>query len=318
MRETAYITAVARIRANENNLLTSADLDRFLSAKDIKELDSFLSDKGYGASEQEDMFQTETRKAWQLIQEVAPDFHEFYPLYARFDFHNLKAVLKGTVTGVDYEKLLLFPSSVSIADLKTAVGERKFSLLPSSMEKPAKAAYDALTHNGDGQYADLLLDRAYLDSLISFAERQKVSFLSEFCELTVAAADLRIAARAATLNKGQQFMEQAISPCHTLEKKELISAALMGITALEEALRQSAYPEAAEALKRSLSQLEKWCDNSTAVYVRKAKYDSFGIGPLYQYLVNKTAEISSVKVIYTGKRAKLSEETIRSYLRCLS
>lgn len=318
MRETAYITAVARIRANENSLLTSADLDRFISAKDIRELDSFLSDKGYSAFKQEDMFQAENRKAWQLIREVAPDFDEFYPLYARFDFHNLKAVLKGIVTGADYEKLLLFPSSVSIADLKTAVGERKFSLLPSNMEEPAKAAYEALTHTGDGQYADLLLDRAYLDSLISFAEKQKAPFLSEFCELTVAVTDLRIAARAAKLNKGQQFMEQAISPCRTLEKKDLISAALMGITALEEVLRQSAYPEAAEALKQSLSQLEKWCDNSTAVYVRKAKYDSFGIGPLYQYLINKTSEISAVKVIYTGKRAGLLEETIRSYLRCLS
>lgn len=257
-------------------------------------------------------------KSRQLIKEVAPDFSEFYPLYAKYDFHNLKAVLKGIITVNSYQRLFLFPATVSLNDLQIAVGEKRFSLLPVPMQEPAREAYDALAHSGDGQYADLLLDRAYLESVSVFAQSQKDGFVAGFCELTVATSDLRIAARAAKTKKSQQLVELALVPCKTLDKRELVSACMMGIPALIELLQHGQYSEGAEALKQSVAQLEKWCDNAAVEYVRKAKYEAFGVGPLYQYLVNKLAEIAAVKVIYTGKHAGLPEETIRSYLRAVS
>ena len=47
MRETDYATAVARVRANENYLLSTGDIDRLIAAKESAEAVSLLQEKGF-------------------------------------------------------------------------------------------------------------------------------------------------------------------------------------------------------------------------------------------------------------------------------
>ncbi len=320
MRDSAYTTAVTRIRANENNLLTSADLDRLLGAADVREVENALSDKGYGgvaAAKGDDMFTQEKQRAWALIREIVPDFGAFYPLLCKNDFHNLKAIVKGIVTGAEYETLLIEPTATPTRTLVAAVSERRFGLLPENMRAAAEAAYDALAHAGDGQWADVLIDRAYLDAVQAYGLQAKDGFVRDFCEHTVALADIRIAMRGAKTGKPLAFLEMALAPCKTLDRHTLLQAALDGVDAVAEYLSRTGYGAASEAMKKSAAELEKWCDGAMRQFGQRAKYEIFGVSPLYQYLLSKEAEIAAVKIIYTGKRAGLPEERIRSYLRAV-
>ena len=300
--------------------MTSADLDRLLAAADAREVENALSDRGYGGSSAvkgDEMFTQEKQRAWALIREIAPDFSAFYPLLCKHDFHNLKAMIKGIVTGAEYEPLLIQPTATPTREMLAAVSERRFGLLPENMRPAAEAAYDALTHSGDGQWADVLIDRAYLDAVRSYGVQAKDAFVRDFCELTVALADIRIAMRGARTGKALQFLETALAPCETLEKHALLQAALDGVEAVADYLSKTRYGAAAEAMKKSPAELEKWCDGAMRQFGQRAKYEIFGVGPLYQYLLSKEAEIAAVKIIYTGKRAGLPEERIRSYLRAV-
>ena len=318
MRDTAYTSAVSRIRANENYLLTNADVDRLLGAKDAGEVLSFLSDKGYGGGAAvPELFSRERERAWDLIREIAPDFSLFFPLLVRNDFHNAKAVLKGIVSGHDYLSMLLRPSVLPVEELKNAVSDRKFSLLPEWIAPALESAYDALTHTGDGQLADVTLDRAYLEAVLAFGGRQKDAFVRGYCFCVVEMADLRIAARSAASGKPVGFLENALVSCSRIDTAELTAAALEGVPAAADWMEDHGWPEAAAALRQSPADLERWCDNALAGYVREARYAIFGISPLYQYLESKNAEISAVRIIYTGKRSGFSEEKIKSYLRAL-
>ena len=318
MRDTAYTSAVSRIRANENYLLTNADIDRLLGAKDAAEVASFLADKGYGGgAEMPELFAKERERAWDLIREVAPDFSLFYPLLVPNDFHNAKAVLKGTISGLDYAPLLMQPSVLPPEELKSAVDARKFSSLPDWIGPALETAYDALTHTGDGQLTDVALDHACLEAILRFGEAQKDAFVRGYCACVVQTADLRIAARSAATGKRAAFLESALVPCGRIDTASLTVAALEGVSAVADWMDANDWPDAASALRSSPAALERWCDNALTDYVREARYAIFGISPLYQYLASKNAEIAAVRVIYTGKRAGFSEEKIKSYLRAL-
>lgn len=318
MRDTAYTNAVSRIRANENSLLTNMDLERLLGAKDVAEAEAFLTDQGYGDGlPAPAMFTREKERAWALIQEIAPDFSLFFPLLVRNDFHNAKAVLKGTVEQHDFRSMLLQPSVLPVSDLKTAVSERKFSSLPDWIGAALDEAYNVLTHTGDGQLAEIALDRAYLEAVRNFGDAQKDAFVRGYCALVVQTSDLRIAARSAATGKSRDFLERALVSCQQIDLDSLIPAALEGVDAVADWMDANSCPDAAAELRTSLAALERWCDNAVTGYVREARYAIFGISPLYQYLESKNAEISAVRIIYTGKRAGFSEETIRGYLRSL-
>ncbi|HCC35074.1 MAG TPA: V-type ATP synthase subunit C [Ruminococcaceae bacterium] len=315
-----YVTAVARIRANENYLLQRADIDRLITAKTPGDALRVLADKGWN-TESGDLngtLRAENDRLWSLIRECAPDFGAFSALIVENDFHNYKAVLKGTVTGTDYDGLLLSPCITPVSELKKAVSERSFEHLPSYMREAASEAFDALAHTGDGQFADIRLDRAMLEATLELAEGSGEDFMKKLAEIIVAAADLRIAARGAKTKKPRQLLELAIAPCPTLEKQALLAAALQGTDILAEHIEHTPYAEAAAAMREtapSLAGLEKWCDNAAVSYAAEYRYDPFGIAALAAFILSKRNEIKTARIVISAKRAGIGEEEIRGHVR---
>lgn len=321
MRETAYTMAVTRVRANENGLLTAADIDRLVGAADAPEVMRFLSDKGYGGAggeADESMFSRERERAWGFIREIAPDFGLFFPMVCRNDFHNVKALVKGVITGAPYQTLLMSPTVVPLNELRECVADRRFEALPVWLRGAAEAAYDAMAHSGDGQLADILLDRAYLDAVAGYGADTKDMFVRGYCETIVETADIRMAVRGAKTGKSAALLESALAPCPGIDTRELLTASREGVDAVADWLVKTSRAEAADALRQSAAALEKWCDDRATEYVRRARYEIFGVSPLYQFITDKEAEIAAVRIIYTGKRAGFAEEKIRNYLRALA
>ena len=71
----------------------------------------------------------------------------------------------------------------------------------------------------------------------------------------------------------------------------------------------------AYAKSGSISYLEKLMDNELMDYVKKGKYVTFGIEPLFSYLVAKETEIRDVRIIMVGKLNQIAPAVIRERLR---
>ena len=79
LRDIDYATAVARVRVNENSLLSTSDIDRLCGTKSEQEAIAVLQEKGFlSAGENvETALESVVSKAFSLIKEIAPDKNEF-------------------------------------------------------------------------------------------------------------------------------------------------------------------------------------------------------------------------------------------------
>ena len=80
-------------------------------------------------------------------------------------------------------------------------------------------------------------------------------------------------------------------------------------------LSSAGFAEAAEALEKSPSAFERWCDNMQIRAVKPQKYEVCSVGPLVAYVLARQNEIKTARIVLSGKENNLSEEDIRERTR---
>ena len=141
----SYEFSIGSVRAKENSLLREADIEMMISLKSEKELVRHLKDKGYGQGETTDeILASNEEKMWKYIRSIAPDMELFEPFLIQNDIHNLKTVLKGTMSDREYDTLLMEPCTIKKDELVKAVENRRFDSFPQWLQRPASRAYQIL------------------------------------------------------------------------------------------------------------------------------------------------------------------------------
>lgn len=319
MSDTQYAYAVARIRSKELSLLNTQALEQLLGAKDEEECLSLLHSRGWGDAKSYDspekMLEAEREKTWALLRELLDNLSDFSVFFYGNDYHNLKAAIKTVYSDTDPQGIFQSGGTVEPQTILQAVRERDYSLLPEAMRAPAQEAFDVLLHTGDGQLCDFILDRASLVAVKNAGEASKNDLIREYAELTVAAADIKIAARACATTKPLSVILRALAPCDSLSVEELAQAAAQGQEKFYQYLHTTPYADAQDALRESVSAFERWCDNRILRAIRPQKYNPLTIGPLVAYFLARENEIRAVRMILSGKRNHLPEQSVRERLR---
>ena len=180
----SYAFACGSVRARESGLLTAQERETLLALRTPEQLTAALRDRGWGdaagLAEGEELLRQENARLTANKRGVTPDFSLYDAYLVRQDYHNLKATIKGVLSGRAYAHLLLEPATVSADLLREAVETRKFSLLPEGMAQAAEKAYDRLAHAADPQGCDSLLDRAAMA-----AQRQAAIFGNAVCNFRI-------------------------------------------------------------------------------------------------------------------------------------
>lgn len=316
MAEKEFAYAVARIRCKEMTLLDSAFLEQLVGAKDEDDCLRLLVEKGWESAPAEEMLDAEEEKTWALIRELVPDQPELFDaLLYEADFHNAKAAVKAVCMNADPARLFLPRGTADAMELYRAVKEREWDALPEHLREAAHEAFDTLLHTQDGQLCDVILDRAALDAILAAAKRSGSDLLESWAERKVAAADMKTAVRCARTGKPLSFARRALAPCATLDVDALAQAAAEGEEELTAYLAGTPYAETAKALEESFSTFERRCDNLLIEEIRPQKYNPFTVSPLAAYVLARENEIRCVRVILSGKRNGLSEQSIREKVR---
>lgn len=327
MKGTDYAYAVARIRANELGLLTTADIEQLITADNYQSALHILEEKGWINPESNDDVNAALKKqlnnTWQLLSELSPDISELDFLIVKNDFHNIKAALKMFISantlGSDINDTDSFvtPSSIDPEQIRNAVFNKRFNELPYFAEDAAKKTYEVLIRTSDGQLADIMLDSMALNVTMEKADKTKNEFIKKMAELICVTANMKIAIRSARTGKDKQFLQTALCQTKTLDKASLIDAAVKGVDELIDYISTTSYSEAAEYMKTSATALEKWCDDILMSHIENAKYICLGIEPLIAFYIAKDAEIKNVRIILSCKHNKLPPEAIKERVRKL-
>ena len=251
LKDTDYLFISTYLHSRERDLLTGARMERMIEAPTAADAAKVLGEIGYGefdASSQRELgsiLAQEQEKLFEDLYRFVPDKAVVDVFKVKYDYHNLKALIKARATGTDAsDRLLLDAGRVSAEDMRRAVWEGDYSLLPPALRQSAVEAAETLSATGDPQLADFLLDRAYYAEMLSAARATGSDFLVRYVRFTIDAANLRSAVRTLRMKKGADMLRRVLVEGGSIRVDSVQGAALGGN--LEELYRSTELRQAAE------------------------------------------------------------------------
>ena len=313
-------SAVARIRAKENTLLTDQELKNLMACPTYNECIQFLLDRGWGPTEHdtpEELLSLEKDRMWELVGSLltAQDSKVFDIFRLSCDYHNLKAAIKESYIQKSVPDVYMKGGTIDVQLLRRCAADGEFSLLPLEMMRAADESRDVLFRTGDSQLCEVILDKACLENIRKAAEKSGNKLLIEYAEFKCASANINIAIRASKAGKDEEFLKKAFVQCSSISTQRLLNSARSGIDAIYEYLGQTVYKDAADAIRESPAAFDRWCDNRLIQLIKPQKYNAFTISPLAAYVLAKECEIKSVRLILLGKLNHLPDDQIKERLR---
>ena len=324
IKDTDYLAISARIKAMETGLLTRERMEQVLEARSGEEAVKILQECGYpelDARNPEAMDAALSAAREATLSDVldgAPDPRYIDIFKLKYDYHNIKAVLKAQAMNTSPDSMLMDMGRVPAAVLKEAVLTGRLEELPEGLAAAAAEAKEVLDSTRDPQLSDIVLDRWCYQEMRTAAEETGSAFLEGYVKIQIDAANLRSLVRTVRMGKSGDFLKSVLLEGGDVGTDAVLSAGASG--ALQELYGptplQAAAEAGAEALRGGpLTDFEKLCDDAVGAYLAGAQFVPFGEAPLLGYLAARETEYTNIRILLMGRGAGLPADVIRSRLR---
>ncbi len=325
MEDLDYLFSTARIRTMEGKLLNRQKLEELINTEKPEDAIHRLEECGWedpDFSDHEAMDRSlsqERRRVYKEIEAFAPDKSMVRVFRLKYDYHNLKVLLKAGALGRGPEGMLSECGSVPAAKMEAAVAEDNYSALSPAMRNAAVEASEILNRTGDPQFSDIALDRACFAEMLQLAKASGSEFLTGYVRLCIDSVNLNTAVRLKKRGLPYEYMRQAAIAGGSVDSSRLVTE--LTPDAVETVFAKSALlpaaQVAAEVLRGSerLSALDMASDNAVMGYLHNAKYVGLGEQPLVAYIAAKEAELVALRIVFGGKLSGLDPKDIKERLR---
>ena len=159
IKDTDYLVISARVKALETGLLTAERMEQILDAKSGEDAGKLLQEWGYPQldprrPEAMDAALSAVREATLAdLAEGTPDARYIDLFKVKYDYHNVKALLKAEAVGTAPDRMLMDMGRVSTAELAEAVRSRELDGLPETLAAAVAEAREVL----DTGLADMMM-----------------------------------------------------------------------------------------------------------------------------------------------------------------
>ena len=325
LKDTDHLQAWARIKYRERYLLSREKLQRMSDAKSTEDVLKLLSEFGWPEITKPTMAAVEEtltarrEEAFALMRNIVKDKRLTDLFCVKYDYHNLKTLLKSEATGDNPDNLLVDIGIYPCRSLKVMLREDNYKGMGKNMADSIAEARDVLARTQNPQLLDLILDKAMYADMQEMADTMGSKFITGYVALLIDSANLRTYVRAKRMGKGFDVLRFALIPGGKVSVPRLLGDTTKD--PIEGIFNQSPLVAAAQigaqALRgeASLSAVDLACDNALVKYLKPAKYVVFGADSLIGYQAAIEAELTSVRTVIAGRIAGLPAETITERLR---
>lgn len=325
-RDTDYLGVSAYVRALENSLLTRDQFEQLITAKSYDEEVKLLQSFGYSELEPKhpeaiDADLTLVRaEALEELGAALPDAGVLDVFRMKYDYHNIKAMLKAEVMDVSPGAMLADLGRISVEELYIAQRDNDGSNLPGRLASAVYVGREVLSKTRDPQLFDVAVDKWYFRDLLETAERTGSDFLVGYVKLQIDAANLRTLVRTLRMGKDENFLRGVLFKDGEITIEELLRVSVGRGAGLAELFAPTGLAEAAEESAKllhggTMTEFEKLCDDAQTMYLERARLIPFGEEPVLAYLVARETEYTNLRIVLMGRIAGVPAEVIRSRLR---
>lgn len=327
-KDTDFLAVSAYVRALENSLLTAEQLEQLITAKSYEEEVKLLQSFGYGELEPKHPEAIDADLTFLRAEEIeelgslVPDPAVLDVFKIKYDYHNIKAMLKAEAMNTSPGSMLADLGRISVEELFVAQRENDGSNLPGRLASAVYVAREVFNATRDPQLLDVAVDKWFFRDLLETAEATGSAFLVGYVKLQIDAANLRTLVRTLRMGKNEDFLRGVLFKGGEIAIEELLRVSANkgnGLAELYAPTRlAAAAAEGAKAAKgEALTEFEKLCDDAQTAYLDEARLIPFGEEPVLAYLAARETEYTNLRIVLMGRMAGVPADVIRSRLRAL-
>ncbi|MDO4638621.1 V-type ATP synthase subunit C [Leptotrichia hongkongensis] len=323
-----YGQSVVTIRILEKRLLTRNRLERMIEAQTPEEVLKLLGETEYsqdmadihGSQDYEIILKRETERVFSIVRNMIKNTGIVDVLSLKYDYHNLKVLLKSKITGKDFSSLLMQAGTIDASKFKVKF-ESQSNDLPQEIMEAIDEVQKDFEENHNPQRIDIIVDKHYFRNLSRLAKEIDVKVITDYVEGLIDFQNMITLFRVQKQKRDARFLETVIFEGGTISKNKIVASINDNTDTILNKFKKEKLGtylvkglEAFSETKR-LSELEKISDNYLMELNKESKYVVFGPEPLFTYLVAKEREINAVRMIMVSKINNISSDKIRERLR---
>ncbi|MDR5587693.1 MULTISPECIES: V-type ATP synthase subunit C [Clostridium] len=324
-----FSQVIPRLRVYETKLLDKSKIDRMIDSNSANEALKVLQETEYAnvmtnvkrAEDYEIILSEELKRLFHLMYEISPMKSLVDLMSIKYDYQNIKVILKGIFLKKDLSYLLIHVGTIEASRLKYLVENNELRDLPKVMREAIEESKDKFENTKDPQILDIILDKYMFKQLVQIKNEIKDNFVNKYVEALIDSTNLKTLLRVKKQNKGREFFASVIIEGGSLDKDKLLG---MLNDAVENISNKLSFTDYNDLIKSgieyytktgSVSLLEKLVDNYIMDMMKDAKIIPFGVEPLVAYIYAKETEIKIIRIVMVGKLNNISAEVIRERLR---
>jgi V/A-type H+-transporting ATPase subunit C len=323
---TRYGYAVGRIRVLEMQLLSTHRLERLIEA-DFEGALNILDEVAMGdylakarlARDVDTGLTAFLRDVYSTLKEALPKDSFLADFFlCRYDFHNLKALIKAGMEGKEPEALLEGLGTIDVGTLRRGVENP--DLLPPPYKETAQRFLDEMV---PPQELDTIVDRHYLDYRLLTARRERSPYVVDFARASIDLANIKTTIRGRNLRKSKEFLADSLVEGGFIktgffldlfgDAPEVMMKKLEATTYHAKLLELS--EDKSEAYR--LTDFDRRSDDYLMEIVRGTKRVAVGVEPIFAYIRARENEVMLVRMILMAKLHNIAPADIEKMMRKL-
>lgn len=323
-----YGQSVVTIRVLEKRLLIRNRLERMIEAETPEEVLKLLGETEYsqdmadihGSQDYEIILKRETERVFSIVRNMIKNTGIVDVLSLKYDYHNLKVLLKSKITGKDFSSLLMQAGTIDASKFKVKF-ESQSNDLPQEIMEAIDEVQKDFEENHNPQRIDIIVDKHYFRNLSRLAKEIDVKVITDYVEGLIDFQNMITLFRVQKQKRDARFLETVIFEGGTISKNKIVESINDNTdTILNKFKKEKLGIYLTKGLEvfsetKRLSELEKISDNYLMELNKESKYVVFGPEPLFTYLVAKEREINAIRMIMVSKINNISSDKIRERLR---
>ncbi|MBE3092726.1 MAG: V-type ATPase subunit, partial [Chloroflexi bacterium] len=261
------------------------------------------------------------------ISQVSTFNFLYFTFASKYDFHNIKILIKSKYLKKDISNELLSPiGTIDIEKLNLAIKDEKYENIPDSFEFLIKKTFSEYNKFKDPEMIDFVLDKERYVMIfnkireIEIIEAEEL-FLKRFININIDLNNIINCIRAKIRGEKKAFIKEFLIPEGDFKIEKIIEIYDSPLSSWCEKLIYTDYKNIVETgvnyfqKNNSLMELEKLRDNFILNFSKIGKYITFGIEPLIGFITAKENDIKNIRIILSGKLNKLSSDQIKERVR---
>ena len=324
-----FTQALSRIWVLETRLLDKSKIERMIDADSADEALKVLGETEYSnvmtnikrATDYEEILTAELKRVYDLVKELCPVKDVVKLMSIKYDYHNLKVILKGKFLGKDLSHMLIHLGDLDLHEVKRKIDSENYKELEAKLEKAVVEAANDFESTKDPQKIDIIIDKYMFKEMVELKNELDYEFIDKLVKAIIDSTNVRTLLRIKKQNKNREFALEVLVSGGAIDPSTLVALINESpeniISKLNSTIYSEMIKEGIEAYINtdSVNLLEKLSDNYIMALMKDSKLVTFGPERILSYIYAKETEIKIIRIIMVGKLNNIAEEVIKERLR---